>query len=34
MDEEKKPPSKDLREEQFCQEKAYAKVLRGEWGWW
>ncbi|XP_061046969.1 non-histone chromosomal protein HMG-14-like [Eubalaena glacialis] len=28
MDEEKEPPSKDLREEHFCQEKACAKVLR------
>lgn len=29
MDEEKEPPTKDLREEHFCQKKACAKVLNG-----
>ena len=33
MDEEKEPPSKDLRKEHVCQKKACAKLLRWEWTW-
>lgn len=34
MDEDKKPPAKDLREEHLSEERVCAKVLRWERAWW